>query len=177
MASPGHPERRDVCLIRKCEWWGPCQRQAARRIPFTGSYAVHREARKRSKGLPRRTTGSNHSNTLAPLLWIDEPFVVRRAAAKVFEQRGCGEDCISETLTALHAIWRGQPALEVQATALVPSSTPNDQEYLVYLRKQTEEDYFVLLGSNPCLTGKTLQTKYGSDSEFFDKIRKKVGPC
>jgi hypothetical protein len=114
---------------------------------------------------------------LVPLLWIDEPFVVRRAVAKVFKERGCSEDCISETLAALHAIWARQPTLEVQATALIPSSTPHDQENLVYLRKQTEEDYSVLLNGNPCLTRKTLQTKYGSDSEFFDKIRMKVGPC
>jgi len=117
------------------------------------------------------------SKTLPPLLWIDEPFVIRRAVAKVFKERGCSEDCISGTLTALHAIWGGQPTLEVQATALVPSSTPHAQEHLVYLRKQTEEDYFVLLNSNPCLTGKALKTKYGSDSEFFEKIRKQVGPC
>ncbi len=115
--------------------------------------------------------------TLVPLLWIDEPFVVRRAVAKVFKERGCSEDCISQTLAALHAIWAGQPTLEAQATALIPSPTPHDQENLVNLRKQTEEDYFVLLNSKPCLTGKTLRTKYGSDPEFFDKIRKKVAPC
>jgi len=123
------------------------------------------------------STQSVDLRALVPLLWIDEPFVVRRAVAEVFKERGCSEDCISETLAALHAIWAGQPTLEVQATALIPSYTPHDQENLVHLRKQTEEDYSVLLNSNPCLTRKTLQTKYGSDSEFLDKIRKKVEPC
>jgi len=117
------------------------------------------------------------ASTLAPLLWIDQPFLIRRAVAKVFKERGCSVDCISETLAALHAIWAGQPTLEVQATALIPSPTADAQENLVYFHKQTEEDYFVLLNSNPCLTRKTLQTKYGSDSEFFDKIRMKVGRC
>jgi len=117
------------------------------------------------------------SKTLAPLLWIDHPFDVRRAVTGVFKQRGCDEECISAALTALHAVWGGQPTLEVRLYAQIPSSTPHAQENLAYFHKQTEEDYFVLLNSDPCLTGKTLQTKYGSDSEFVDKIRKKLRFC
>jgi len=118
------------------------------------------------------------SKTLASLLWIDQPFVVRRAVAGVFKRRGCDERCISATLTALHAIWGGQPTFEVQATAQIPSPTPDDQEHLLYLHKQTEEDYFVLLNSNACLLKKILQTDYGLESEFVDKVRKKAdGAC
>jgi hypothetical protein len=124
--------------------------------------------------------GARHpidSKTLAPLLCIDQPFDVRRAVTGVFKQRGCDEECISAALTSLHAIWGGQPTLEVHLYAQIPSSTPHAQEELAYFHKQTEEDYLVLLNSNPCLTGKTLQTKYGSDSEFVDKIRKNLRPC
>ncbi len=117
------------------------------------------------------------SKTLAPLLWIDQPFVVRRAVARVFKQRGCDEGCISATLTALHAIWGGQPTVEVRLSAQIPSPTLHDQEDLVYLHKQTEEDYFVLLNSSACLARKTLQTIYGSDSAFVVDIQKKVAPC
>jgi hypothetical protein len=122
--------------------------------------------------------GARHpfdSKTLAPLLWIDQPFVVRHAAAGVFKQRGCDEGCLSATLTALHAIWGGQPTVEVQAAAQIASLTPYDQEHLLYLRKQTEEDYFVLLNSNACLTKKILQTDYGSDSEFVARVQKRAG--
>ncbi len=117
------------------------------------------------------------SKTLAPLLWIDQPFDIRRAVTGIFKQRGCSEECMSATLTALHAIWAGQPTLEVRLDAQIPFSTPHAQENLVYFHKQTEEDYFVLLNSNPCLTGKILQTNYGADSKFVGEIRKKVGHC
>ena len=117
------------------------------------------------------------SKALAPLLWIDQPFVIRRAVAGVFKQSECGGDCISETLKALHAIRAGQTTSEMQATALIPSPTSHDQEHLVYLHKQTEEDYFVLLNRNACLMRKILQTDYASDSAFVDEIQKKVGPC
>ena len=117
------------------------------------------------------------AKTLAPLLWIDQPFVIRRAAAEVFKQRGCGKECISETLMALHAIREGQPTLEVRLEDQIASHTARDQEYSTYLHKQTEEDYFALLDSNQCLTRQILQTDYSSDSAFLDLIGKKVGPC
>jgi len=124
-----------------------------------------------------RANPSVDSKTLAPLLWIDQPFIIRRAAAAVFKQRGCDERCISSTLTALRAIWAGQPTSEMQATALIPSPTSHAQDNLVYFHRQTEEDYFVLLNSNACLTRKTLQNDYAADSEFGDKIRNKLGSC
>jgi hypothetical protein len=123
------------------------------------------------------TRHSLDSRTLAPLLWIDQPFDVRRSVTGVFKQHGCDEDCISVTLTSLHAIWEGQPTLEAHLYAQIPPSTPHAQENLANFRKQTEEDYFVLLNSNVCLTQKILHTAHGSDSEFVDRIRKKLGPC
>lgn len=115
--------------------------------------------------------------TIAPLLSIDQPFVVRHATAKAFERHSCEDQCISATLSALHAISRGQPTSEMKATAQIPYPTPHDQEQLAYLHKQTEEDYFALLNSNPCLARNLLGTGYPSDSQFVDDVRKKLHPC
>lgn len=115
--------------------------------------------------------------TIAPLLSIDQPFAVRHATAKTFERHACEDPCISATLSALHAISRGQPTSEMQAAAQIPSSTPRDQEDLLYLRKQTEEDYFALLNSNPCLALNLLEIGYPSDPPFVDEVRKNLHPC
>jgi len=117
------------------------------------------------------------SRALAPLLWIDQPLDMRHAVAGVFKQRGCEKECISVTLAAPHAVWAGQPTFEMQHYAQIPSSTPHLQENLDYFHKQTDADYLVLLNSSPCLTGKSLQTKYALDPEFVDKVRKKIGLC
>jgi hypothetical protein len=115
--------------------------------------------------------------TIVPLISIDQPFVVRHATAKAFEKHGCEDQCISATLSALYAISHGQPTSEMQAAAQIPSPTADDQQDLLYLHKQTEEDYFSLLNSNPCLAHNLLGTGYLSDSSFVGEIQKNLHPC
>lgn len=116
-------------------------------------------------------------DTLRPLLWIGQPFDVRHAAAEVLERTGCDERCISATLNALHAIWKGEPTLEVQLTAQLPSATLHAQEHLAILHKEAENDYLSLLNIDVCLTRRVLQTDYSSEPAFIDEIRKKLRPC
>ena len=125
-----------------------------------------------------------HSRTLAPLLLMDQPFVIRHAAADAFEQRGCEDKCISFTLYALHAIWKGEPAIEAAR-----STEELEQKYGVHvppeemaktnaeLRDKTEQDYWKLLGSNPCETRKALLKDYSAKPAFSEHVQSKVGPC
>ena len=149
-------------------------------IPWLEKLVQQRDATGDSRVAAITALGSNPSldrATLAPLLQIDQPFVVRHAAAEVLEKSGCDQACILATLAALHAIWTGQPTLEVQAAAQIPSPTQHDQEDLLYLHKQTEEDYSALLNTNPCLARNLLGTDYPSDSPFVDEVRKSLHPC
>ena len=125
-----------------------------------------------------------HSKTLAPLLWIDQPFVIRHATAEAFEQRGCDDQCISSTLYALHAIWKGEPAIEAART-----TEEIEQRYGVHippeekakinaeLRDKTEQDYWKLLDSNPCATRKALINDYSAEPAFVEHVQSKVGLC
>jgi hypothetical protein len=114
-----------------------------------------------------------HSRTLASLLRMDQPFVIRHATAEAFEQRGCDDQCISFTLYALHAIWKGESAIEAAR-----SNEELEQRYGVHippeekaktnaeLRDKTEQDYWKLLGSNPCETRKALVKDYSAEPAF-----------
>jgi hypothetical protein len=125
-----------------------------------------------------------HSKTLAPLLRIDQPFVIRHATAEAFEQRGCDDQCILSTLYALHAIWKVEPAIEAAR-----STEELEQRYGVHippeekakinaeLRGKTEQDYWKLLGSNPCATRKALIKDYSAEPAFGEHVQSKVGPC
>lgn len=119
---------------------------------------------------------------LLPLLQIDQPFVVRHAAAEVFEQNRCGDACISAALYGLHTIWRGDPAFEVGLSAV-------EQKYGVHtdpqlkasinaeLRAKTEKDYRVLLDSNPCVVHNVLRRDYGSEPAFLEGVQAQVESC
>lgn len=125
-----------------------------------------------------------HSKTLAPLLQIDQPFVIRHATAEAFEQLGCDDQCISSTLYALHSIWKGEPAIEAAR-----STEELEQTYGVHirpeekaktnaeLRDKTEQDYWKLLGSNPCVTRNALIKDYPAEPAFGEHVQSKVRPC
>lgn len=116
------------------------------------------------------------SKTLTPLLWIDQPFAIRHATAKIFQTRGCGEACIAATLAAVRAIWLGQLANEDRAASQIPSPTLDDQEYFLYLHRQRDEDYWGLLNINGCVTRHVLRAS-GFEPAFVKQVESKLQPC
>jgi hypothetical protein len=124
--------------------------------------------------------GKRHSidsETLAPLLWIEQPFVVRHATAGVFEQRGYDDVCVSATLYALHAMWAGQTTFEMLLSTERPDLTPEMNETVLRLRTQSEQDFLKLLNQDACRTRNTLKTDYPSDAAFVESVQTKIGPC
>jgi len=121
---------------------------------------------------------------LSRLLRIDQPFVVRHAAAGVLEQRGCDDLCILTALYELNAIWKGQPAIEA-----APSTKELERKYSVHpapdlerrtlaeLRDKTEQDYLKLLNAKACETRKALTKDYSAEPAFIEQVQSKVGPC
>jgi hypothetical protein len=45
------------------------------------------------------------------------------------------------------------------------------------LRGKTKQDYWKLLGSNPCATRKALLKDYSAEPAFGEHVQSKVGPC
>ncbi|HWY55441.1 MAG TPA: HEAT repeat domain-containing protein [Terriglobales bacterium] len=113
----------------------------------------------------------------ASLLRIDQPFVVRHAAATVLGQRGCEENCLSAVLFAMHSILGGQLTLEMRGQGPVESRTPVDKQIMEKLRVDSENDYLALLKSNPCLAWKIVQRDYPDDTEFIRTMRQKIPAC
>ena len=153
--------------------------------PWLQALADNRTAAPDSRVAAIKTLASNapfDRSRLLPLLQIDQPFVVRHAAAEVFEQNGCGDACISAALHALYTIWRGDPAFEVGLSAV-------EQKYGVHadpklkanlnaeLRANTERDNRALLDSNPCAALETLKKDYGSQSAFIEGVQAQVKSC
>jgi hypothetical protein len=116
-----------------------------------------------------------NTELLARLLWIDHPFVVRHAAAEVFEQRGCNQPCLSAALYAMHGIWDGQHTAEMRFAAEVASSD-HMEALLAQLHSQTEDDYVGLLNKDPSATRHTLKAEYhnASDSAFVSGIEARL---
>jgi hypothetical protein len=117
------------------------------------------------------------SEGLARLLWIEQPFAVRRAAADVFRQRGCDDVCLSAALYALNAMWSGAPSAENRLAAEYPASRSQSEPVIARLRGASENDYVDLLNKNPCAARKTLTTIYSSQSTFVGYVESKLGRC
>ncbi len=117
------------------------------------------------------------SEALTPLLWIDQPFIIRHATVEVFERRGCDASCVSATLYSLHAIHQGQLTAETRLARQNPDKTTSTDQALPELSNETNQDYLTLLTSNPCTARKLLAAEYSSDSSFADNIRSKLQLC
>jgi hypothetical protein len=124
--------------------------------------------------------GKRHSvdsEVLSPLLWIEQPFVVRHATAGVFKQHGCDDVCVSATLYSLRAMWGGQTTSEMRITAEHSGPTQLMNQTLSRLRAQSEQDFLGLLNQNACRTKRILKTDYSSEAAFVDSVQVKIGPC
>src|SRR5579864_4000343 len=113
------------------------------------------------------------SEALAVLLWIEQPFEVRHAAAEVFERRGCDSTCVSASLFALDALWKGEPTAETQTLA----AHPNEMTGTIVsgLHQQSERDYLTLLNRNARVARRYLLDKYNSDAEFSRRVQAELG--
>src|SRR6267142_2641244 len=112
-----------------------------------------------------------HSEVLATLLWIEQPFDVRHAVVNAFNKHGCDDFCISAALYALHALWQGQPTAEMQLMNKQALVTAAQAHVGSELRNQSEKDYLMLLNKNPCGTKASLTSDYGaSDSGFVSSM-------
>lgn len=119
---------------------------------------------------------------LSTLLYIDQPFVVRHAAAEVLGQRGCDDQCISTTLRGLRAIWQGQPAFEVGLSTVehaygVRGDPELDAKIDAELKANTEQDYWRLLENNPCAARNALKTDTSAEPAFVENVQSKLKPC
>jgi hypothetical protein len=108
---------------------------------------------------------------LVPLLWIEEPFVVRHEAALMFRKIGCNDDCVGMVLRCLHSMQTGRPMLEGQ-----PPAKQND-DYILQLRATSKQDYLNLLNTNPCMSRRTLRSDYPADSSFIADTEKSLPAC
>ena len=112
--------------------------------------------------------------TVAPLLWIDQPFVVRHAAVDLFMERGCYDACISATLRSFGAMWDGQTTAEFNARS---PETSEDNVILAQIRTDSERDYMNLLNRNPCATQRMLADEHASASDFVKRVRAGLKTC
>ena len=115
--------------------------------------------------------------TVAPLLWIDQPFVVRHAAVDLFMERGCEGACISATLRSFRAMWDGQTTAEMRFDARSPVETSEGKVISAQIRTDSERDYMSLLNRNPCATQRMLAGEYSSKSDFVNRVRAGLKPC
>jgi len=132
------------------------------------------------KGLAEKPAFDTH--TLEPLVQINQPFAIRHAAAEVFEHRGCDQQCISATLHAIHAFWKGEPPIEASTYALELSyglhPDPRDNARIdARIRSESEQDYRKLLNSNPCAARNVLKQTYSSEPAFIESIQSRISPC
>ena len=117
------------------------------------------------------------SEALAPLLWIEQPFVVRHATTQVFRARGCDTVCRSAALFALHAISQGQLTAEMRL-AQNPSLEPDAaKRYASDLLAQGEADYLMLLRSDPCAARSQLHSEYRSEKGFIENVSASLPEC
>jgi hypothetical protein len=117
------------------------------------------------------------SGVIARFLWIEQPFVVRHAAANVFKRHGCDGICISSVLYALHAISTGAPTAESRLLAQNPVLGVQVDSVVNKLTNQSEDDYVSLLNKDSCLTRRLLERAYASESAFVTRVTTKLGPC
>jgi hypothetical protein len=110
------------------------------------------------------------------LLWIDNPFMVRHAAASTLMDRGCDSTCITAVLYCLHSLWAGELTLEARLGGERHANVNHVQATVVRLRSSTENDYFGLLNKNPCSAEKVLHSDY-SDAAFTDYLRQRLVLC
>ena len=114
------------------------------------------------------------SDPLTPLLWIQQPFTVRHAAAGLFKRRGCDSDCISAVLYALHALWGGGLTAEDELSQEHPDLSPQIQAVARPLRKESEDDYIGLLARDPRLAIDTLRRLYSTESSFVERVEARI---
>lgn len=119
---------------------------------------------------------------LSTLLYIDQPFVVRHAAAEALQQRGCDDHCISATIRGLHAIWKGQPAIEVGLFAVehaygVQGDSKLEAKIDAELKAKTEQDYWRLLENNPCAGRNALKADASAEPAFVEYVQSKLKSC
>jgi hypothetical protein len=121
---------------------------------------------------------------LGHLIRINQPFVVRHAAAEVLEHRSCDDACISATLHAIHPMWKGEPALEASGsmedlyrTYDVHPDPTLTAKIDADLRGKTEQDYRNLLNINPCETQKILKQGYSAEPAFIEFVQSRISVC
>jgi hypothetical protein len=128
-----------------------------------------------SRGLPNK-------DALTGLLSIDQPFVVRHAAAQAYEQNGCDEACITATLHAANALWKGEAPFEAGLSSVEDSYGVHvDQELKAKidaeLRTNTEQDHQTLLNMDPCASRKVLKSEYATAQPFLEYAESRIAPC
>jgi hypothetical protein len=110
-----------------------------------------------------------------PLVWIEQPFIVRHAAIGVFRRRGCDKDCISAALYSLHGLWAGRLTAEQRLAAEHPDFSSRINSAAAPLRSESESDYFALLSMDPCAARDHLQIEYRSEPAFVEQMKTKLG--